>query len=111
MKFGRKKDNQTRREPQASRGPTTKRSSQTFKQGDPHRQDLPTIQRQAWNQPQPDPGLPGTCGYFNGIKDGDHPSRFVYVRPDGRPDDGRKTRPGKGPLLPSQRTVKRGLFR
>ncbi len=93
MPFGKKKGNKT----------------QVFKAGNPHRQELNPVTREPWKQPEADQGLPGTCGYFNGIKDGPHPQRFVYVRPDGNPDD-----PGPaaadGPLLPSQRKVPRGFF-
>jgi hypothetical protein len=42
-----------------------------------------------WQHPQAPPDLPGICGYLNGVKEherGYHPSRFVYVRPDGQPD-------------------------
>lgn len=36
-----------------------------------------------------DKSLPGICGYLSGgYVDADHPSRFRYVRPDGREDDG-----------------------
>ena len=41
------------------------------------------------NYDNSDESLPGLCGYMNGpYVDADHPSRFRYVRPDGREDDG-----------------------
>lgn len=70
-----------------------------------------------WTHPDPEPGLPGICGYLNGIKEGPHPSRFKYVRPDGNPDDyvpPAHDHPGPAdsdaPLSPSRRSVPRGFF-
>jgi len=65
-----------------------------------------------WKHPDPDPGTPGICGYLNGVQDpekGHHPSRFLYVRPDGQPDDDRQIDPD-APLQPSTRRVPRGFF-
>lgn len=62
-----------------------------------------------WQQAPPDEGLPGTCGYFRGIKGESHPSRFVYKRPDGKEDDAPKGDPN-APMSPSRRPVPRGGF-
>lgn len=88
----------------------TKDNSQSFRPGNPHRQELPPVQRQTWKQPQADPRLPGTSGYFNGIKEGPHPSRFIYKRPDGHTNDPAPATKSDGPLLPSQRRIPRGFF-
>lgn len=64
-----------------------------------------------WRHPDPPAGLPGICGYLNGVKEGEeghHPSRFLYVRPDGQPDDVRPTE--QAPGRPSTRRVPRGFF-
>ena len=65
-----------------------------------------------WVHPPADPGLPGICGYLNGVKQGEeghHPSRFVYVRPDGQPDAERVS--GEPvPSVPSSRRVPKGFF-
>lgn len=63
-----------------------------------------------WNQREPDPGMPGTCGYFRGVKGESHPSRFVYKRPDGQDDDGPRQEDPDAPLRPSTRPVPRGFF-
>ncbi len=84
--------------------------TQSFKSGNPHRQELDPITRQPWEQPSADEGLPGTCGYFNGIKDGPHPQRFVYVRPDGQEEASGPATDPDGALLPSQRPIRRGFF-
>ena len=62
-----------------------------------------------WQQAEPDEGMPGTCGYFRGIKGEKHPSRFVYKRPDGREDDDPKGDPN-APISPSRRPVPKGFF-
>ncbi len=62
-----------------------------------------------WQQAQADEGMPGTCGYFRGVKDAKHPDRFVYKRPDGREDDEPKGDPN-APMSPSRRPVPRGGF-
>ena len=66
-----------------------------------------------WQHPAPDPGLPGICGYLNGIQghgahNKRHPTRFVYVRPDGHMDDERSW--DSTPAVPSRRPVPRGFF-
>lgn len=63
-----------------------------------------------WTQAEPDEGMPGTCGYFRGIKGEAHPSRFVYKRPDGQDDDGPRQEDPDAPLRPSTRPVPRGFF-
>ena len=65
-----------------------------------------------WQHPEPDEGMPGICGYLNGVKEGQpgrHPSRFRYVRPDGQPDDGPRVSDSV-PSVPSTRPVPRGFF-
>ena len=65
-----------------------------------------------WQHPEAPEGLPGICGYLNGVKQGEeghHPSRFVYVRPDGEESDPEK--PGVvTPARPTTRPVPRGFF-
>ena len=63
-----------------------------------------------WNQAEADEGLPGTCGYFRGIKGEAHPSRFVYKRPDGKEDDEAREVDPDAPMSPSRRPVPRGFF-
>lgn len=79
-------------------------------------------ERKAGSRPERTPGLrydnsdeslPGICGYMNGpYWDSDHPSRFRYVRPDGREDDDpRDSLPEDAPAIPpSRRPVPRGFF-
>ncbi len=69
-----------------------------------------------WEHPAAPEGLPGICGYLNGVQKpeaGDHPSRFVYVRPDGQPETktmaAEKTE-GSVPSRASTRPVPRGFF-
>ena len=60
-----------------------------------------------------DESLPGICGYMTGpFVDADHPSRFRYVRPDGREDDDpRDPLPEDAPAIPpSRRPAPRGFF-
>jgi hypothetical protein len=64
-----------------------------------------------WQHPAAPPDLPGICGYLNGVKrheTGYHPSRFVYVRPDGQQDA-----PKHQDVVPSRastRPVPKGWF-
>ncbi len=60
-----------------------------------------------------DQSLPGLSGYMSGpFVDADHPSRFRYVRPDGREeDDPRDPLPEDAPAIPpSRRPAPRGFF-
>jgi hypothetical protein len=64
-----------------------------------------------WQHPAAEPELPGICGYLNGVKKhekGYHPSRFVYVRPDGQPDAQKHNE--VVPSRASTRPVPRGFF-
>ena len=64
-----------------------------------------------WQHPAAPPELPGICGYLNGVKKhekGYHPSRFVYVRPDGQEDAPKYEAPV--PSMASTRPVPRGFF-
>ena len=66
-----------------------------------------------WQHPNAEPGSPGICGYLNGIKghgphNKRHPTRFVYVRPDGQQEDPREF--DSTPAVPSRRPVPRGFF-
>ena len=63
-----------------------------------------------WNQAEADEGLPGTCGYFRGIKGEAHPSRFVYKSPDGKEEDEAREAAPDAPMSPSRRAVPRGFF-
>ena len=63
-----------------------------------------------WNQAEADEGMPGTSGYFRGIKGESHPSRFVYKRPDGKEDDEVGEVDPDVPMSPSKRPVPRGFF-
>ncbi len=63
-----------------------------------------------WQQAEPDEGMPGTSGYFRGIKGESHPSRFVYKRPDGKEEDEAREVDPDAPMSPSRRPVPRGFF-
>jgi hypothetical protein len=65
-----------------------------------------------WQHPEAPADLPGICGYLNGVKEHDagyHPSRFVYVRPDGQPEAPMNEQ--VTPARASTRPVPRGFFR
>ena len=69
-----------------------------------------------WSHPPAEPGMPGICGYLNGIQkpeEGHHPSRFIYIRPDGQPESKRMVADptdARVPSVPSTRPVPRGFF-